>query len=54
MEWEPATLGTIADEVRGVDADDVADAILAAYSTGEPLVTMSLDEVERGLKAAAH
>lgn len=54
LEWEPATLGTIADEVRGVDADDVADAILAAYSTCEPLVTMSLDEVERGLKAAAH
>jgi octanoyl-[GcvH]:protein N-octanoyltransferase len=38
LDWDPATVGAVADEASGVGVDDVEDALLAAYSRRYRLV----------------
>jgi octanoyl-[GcvH]:protein N-octanoyltransferase len=45
LDWDPATVGGVADEVSGADVDAVERAVLDAYgrSAGEPLDTATLE-----------
>ena len=44
LEWEPATAGSVADELPGAGWSDVAEAILAAFEERYELVDAELDE----------
>jgi octanoyl-[GcvH]:protein N-octanoyltransferase len=44
LAWEPATAGSVADELPGLGLADVTDAIRAAYADDYELVDAALDE----------
>lgn len=50
LEWDPATIGAIADEVsRDVTCDDVCDALLAEYAQLHDLVEVDVDDATLAL-----
>jgi octanoyl-[GcvH]:protein N-octanoyltransferase len=46
LEWDPATTGSVADEVPGVDVEEVRRAFLAAYAERYRLQPASIGELE--------
>ena len=47
LDWDPATTGSVADEVPGVSIDAVSDALLAEYAQTETLTPAALTTPER-------
>jgi octanoyl-[GcvH]:protein N-octanoyltransferase len=47
LDWDPATLGGVADEVGGVTIDDVERAVLAAYGLRAEPVTLDAETLDR-------
>jgi octanoyl-[GcvH]:protein N-octanoyltransferase len=45
LEWDPATVGAVADDVADVTVDDVERAVVDAYARRAELVEGSLDAV---------
>jgi lipoate-protein ligase A len=46
LDWDPATTGSVADEVPGVGVEDVRRALVEAYARRGPLTPASLDAAE--------
>ncbi len=46
LDWDPATTGSVADEVPGVSIDAVSDALLAEYAQDRTLVPATLSAPE--------
>jgi octanoyl-[GcvH]:protein N-octanoyltransferase len=46
LDWDPATTGAVADEVPGIDVEDVRKAILAEYARRAALTSRSLTGAE--------
>jgi octanoyl-[GcvH]:protein N-octanoyltransferase len=49
LEWDPATAGGVADEVRAVGVDDVERAVIAAYARRGELVHGEIDTASLSL-----
>jgi len=53
LDWDPATVGAVADEAPGVGVDDVRRVLLAASAQRDSLVPGTLDDEDRAAAAAA-
>jgi octanoyl-[GcvH]:protein N-octanoyltransferase len=47
LDWDPATVGAVADEVSGVTVDDVERAVLDAYGVGGPPAVLDAATLDR-------
>ena len=47
LDWDPATVGAVADEVAGVTVDDVERTVLAAYGVGGSHAVLDAATLER-------